>query len=242
MTPTGEAEARTIELGGERVAYQLYRSARRSLEISVGPGGVVEVRAPAEPAIQRIEQRLRARGQWIRRKIAEKVAQLSLDLPRAFVSGESHRYLGRQYRLRVVAGERREVRLERGTLLVLVQQPADRSAVRDAVLRWLRRRARIILSKRLVRLTAQSAFNGLRPTALWVRTMRTRWGSCSARGRLLLNPMLIVLPTSLIDYVIAHEVCHLRVPTHGPEFERLLGRVMPDWRERHRRLSLMRDG
>ena len=67
--------------------------------------------------------------------------------------------------------------------------------------------------------------------------MKTRWGSCTASGRLLLNSQLIVLPTSSIDYVIAHELCHLREAKHGPRFERLLARVMPDWRVRHERLA-----
>jgi predicted metal-dependent hydrolase len=67
--------------------------------------------------------------------------------------------------------------------------------------------------------------------------MQSRWGSCSPSGRLLFHVGLVALPISSIDYVIAHELCHLRAPRHDSRFERLLSRVMPDWRERHRRLS-----
>jgi predicted metal-dependent hydrolase len=70
-----------------------------------------------------------------------------------------------------------------------------------------------------------------------VRAMKTRWGSCSASGRLLLNSQLIELPSSAIDYVIAHELCHLRVAKHGARFDRLLARLMPDWRDRQETLS-----
>lgn len=237
MKAGGEAEARELEVGGERIAYRLYRSSRRTLEVTVDAGGLVEVRAPAGPAIDRIEQRLRARSGWIRRKVEEKSARAGCELPRTFVSGESHRYLGRQYRLRVLQGNRPDVRIESGRLVVRVTQPGDRATVAEAVARWLRRRAREVLAERLSRLVSQPTFDGLRPSAVWLRTMRTRWGSCSAKGRLLLNPMLIRLSTSLIDYVIAHELCHLRVPQHGPAFERLLGRLMPDWRQRHEKLS-----
>lgn len=70
--------------------------------------------------------------------------------------------------------------------------------------------------------------------------MRRRWGSCSSSGGLLLNSLLVQLLVSLIDYVIVHELCHLRVRNHGLEFERQLARAMPDWRARHRELLACR--
>jgi len=233
---TGLAEARELLVRGERIPYRLYRSGRRTLEITVAAGGLVEVRAPAAPAIERIEQRLLARSAWIRRKVAAR-SPVSCELPRRFVSGETHRYLGRQYRLSVARGETERVVLAGGRLRVEVRDPQDLGRVRECVLRWMRRRASVVLRERAAALIGKPEFHGLCPTAVMVRTMATRWGSCSPSRRLLLNVMLIELPTSLVDYVIAHELCHLRVAKHGVRFERLLGRVMPDWRLRHERLA-----
>ncbi len=225
------AEERELVLGTERIAYRLHRSRRRTLEITVARGGVVEVRAPDGPPIERIEHRLRARSAWIRRKLAAS-PPAECDLPRRFQSGESYRYLGRQYRLKVIAGVRPHVRVHGGRLHVEVRDPSDTTQVQRALVAWFQQRARMVIPQRVAQLASLAAFAELRPTGVSVRAMKTRWGSCSASGRLLLNSQLIELPTSAIDYVIAHELCHLRVPKHGARFERLLSRLMPDWRER----------
>jgi predicted metal-dependent hydrolase len=230
------SEERELTLGTERIAYRLHRSSRRTLEISVGRGGVVEVRAPDGPPIERIESRLRARSAWIRRKLAATPAAES-DPPRRFVSGESHRYLGRQYRLKVTAGARPRVRVHGGRLHVEVRDPGDAGQVRRALVAWFRQRARTVILQRVAQLTSLAQFGDLQPTGVSVRALMTRWGSCSASGRLLLNSQLIELPSSAIDYVIAHELCHLRVAKHGARFDRLLARLMPDWRDRQETLS-----
>lgn len=229
-------EERELVLGTERIAYRLHRSHRRTLEISVARGGVVEVRAPDGPPIERIEHRLRARSAWIRRKRAAS-QPAECDPPRRFQSGESHRYLGRQYRLKVTAGVRPHVRVHGGRLCVEVRDPGDAGQVRRAVVAWFRQRARTVIPQRVAHLTSLAAFADLQPTGVSVRAMKTRWGSCSPSGRLVLNSQLIELPTSAIDYVIAHELCHLRVPDHGARFDRLLARLMPDWRDRQEVLS-----
>lgn len=230
-------EVRHVDLGKQRVAYRLHRSARRTLEIAVLAGGIVEVRAPRDLEVATVEGRLRARAGWLRRKVEDRSLHHLEGAPRTYVSGETHRYLGRQYRLSVKAADCSHVRLQGGRLLVEVPEPKDPAQVRSVVATWLRDRANVVIRARLENLTVQPAFEGLRPSAVTLRTMRNRWGSCSAGGRLLLNTGLVALPVSLIDYVLAHELCHLRVPKHDARFERLLARVMPDWRARHRRLQ-----
>jgi len=233
---SGVTEERELVRGSSRIVYRLHRSSRKTLEISVTTGGLVEVRAPAGPTIETIEQRLRARFAWIRRKVVAR-DPVEVEPPRRYVSGENHRYLGRQYRLSVRQGERARVRAHGGRLHVEVIDPDDQEQVRCAIAGWFRERARTVIPQRVAQLAASSAFAELQPTAVTIRAMKTRWGSCTASGRLLLNSQLILLPTSSIDYVIAHELCHLREAKHGPRFERLLARVMPDWRVRHERLA-----
>jgi predicted metal-dependent hydrolase len=238
MTKSGATvEEREADLGGRIIRYRLYRSGRRTLEIAVLADGVVEVRAPRAVRAEQIEARLLARAGWIHRRVQDREGRQMVTLPRLYVHGETHRYLGRQYRLAVSRGECARVCLQHGRIHVEVPRPNDRDEVRKVVTRWLQQRARTVIPERLGRLAGLPVFRDLRPAAVQVRTMQSRWGSCSPSGRLLFHVGLVALPISSIDYVIAHELCHLRAPRHDSRFERLLSRVMPDWRERHRRLS-----
>jgi predicted metal-dependent hydrolase len=230
-------EVREIHFGTRRMPYRLYRSGRRTLEIAVTAAGEVEVRAPNALPLRRVEERLRARSLWIRRRqLAREVAQPAVT-PRSYQSGESHRYLGRQYRLTLASADRAEVRICSGRLCVSVPDPRDATLVRRALDLWLVGRAKVVLPERLSRLLLLPAFRELQPTAVRIQRMRQRWGSCASSGRVVLNTGLVRLPVSLIDYVLAHELCHLRARRHDHRFERLLARVMPDWRGRQRRLA-----
>lgn len=226
--PKSASQSRSEPAPGES-GYRLIRSARRTLEIAVLPGGEVEVRAPLHLSRERIEARLAARRVWIARRRRDLADQPSVEAPKAYRSGETFRYLGRQYRLRVVAGVPR-VRLVAGRLEVSAPEPKNRDAIERQVQRWYLRRAKVVLPARVAALLAQPAARGLAPQSIQLRRMRTRWGSCSSSGgRILLNTELVRLPTALIDFVIAHELTHLRVQRHGAAFDRRLASLVPEW-------------
>ncbi len=234
----GQSSVHEVRIGGEPSPFRLHRTGRRTLEIAVTAAGEIEVRAPRNLPLPFIESRLRAKAAWIGRKQRERSLEERGQEPvRRYRAGASHRYLGRQYRLELETASPPRVRVHGGRLRIGVPDPGDEAVVKLALDRWMRVRARCVLTERVATLTARPEFEGLRPTAVRVQAMRHRWGSCSGSGRLLLNPELVALPLSLIDYVIAHELCHLRVRRHDLRFERLLARVMPDWRTRHRRLA-----
>jgi len=230
-------EQRELAIGGRSLGYRLYRSGRRTLEIAVLSGGAVEVRAPKEVSIAKIEARISARAGWLYRKMEDRLPRFMEEGPRCWQSGECVRYLGRQYRLQVKAGAEPSVRAVAGRLCVVVAKPRDKAMVEQSVSRWFRERAQRVIPERVARMLELPAAKGLVPSAVSVRSMKNRWGSCSAAGRLLFHAGVVALPTSLVDYVIAHELCHLRERRHDARFERLLARLMPDWRERHRRLA-----
>lgn len=143
-------EERELVLGTDRIAYRLHRSHRRTLEISVARGGVVEVRAPDGPPIERIEHRLRARSAWIRRKLAVS-HPAECDPPRRFQSGESRIATSDgSTAWRSAAGVRPHVRVHGGRMHVEVRDPGDAGA--GAACRgWLRKRARIVIPQRVAR-------------------------------------------------------------------------------------------
>jgi len=157
---------------------------------------------------------------------------------RRFLPGETHLYLGRQYRLKVVRHIQAEEKLIRGFIVVQSHRPDRPEVTRALVDSWYRKRARTKFAERLE--AALGRFpkpETFRPRGLIVRQLRQRWGSMSPAGRLLLNRRLIEAPLDAIDYVITHELCHIAEPHHGRRFFELLDRTMPDWPKRKERLE-----
>lgn len=145
---------------------------------------------------------------------------------RQFVSGESLRVVGRPYLLRVVTGQQNLVRMQDIHIVVSV---ADASAVRDT----LEACASVFAGRVLLWAGRLS----VTPGRILIRAQKQRWGSCDARGNLRLNWRLVMAPMSLIDYVIAHELTHLRSADHSPQFWTHLRAVMPDDLERKAQLA-----
>lgn len=235
IAPT-EVAAMTVA----EVHFRLTRSARRTLEIAVDPEGEVEVRAPLHLSIDRIRDRIVRRASWIRRRRAEVELKKPKLTPRRYVDGETHRYLGRQYRLQAESGCPMQVRVIGGRMSVRVPDATDRSSVRRALERWYAQRAREVLASRVAAALERPSLAGCKPTGTRIQKMSSRWGSCTAGRRVLLNEGLIRLPVSAIDYVIIHELCHVMERTHGAKFRRLLGKAMPEWRALHDRLAGLR--
>jgi predicted metal-dependent hydrolase len=230
---------RTLQYGSRQIPYRLELRDRKTLAITVFPDLSVRVRAPRQAADAAIEQVLRRRASWILRQQRFFAQFQPRTPPREYVSGETHLYLGRQYRLRVRAAEREGVGLNAGYLYVFTPEPGEAARVRQLLARWYRARARRWFRTRLGACLRSAAGRGLDPPRLQIRRMAARWGSCGPSGTLTLNVDLIRAPRACVDYVIVHELCHLRHPNHSPEFYRLLETSMPDWRERKLRLEKM---
>lgn len=234
----GEAPVqRQLELDEETIDYSLRRTSRRTLGITVEPDGSVVVTAPADADLAHVESILRRRRNWIRRRLSDVAARPPAPREREWVSGETHRYLGRQYRLRVRRGDP-AVHLVGAFFRVTVQEPPDTARVQKLMERWYLDHARRTFDRRLTDLVRSTPLLRLAEAPpLLVRKLRKRWGSCSPEGRILVNVEAVKLPVGCIDYLLVHELCHLRVPHHGREFWRLLDRCMPDWEQWRLRLE-----
>lgn len=225
-------------LDGEPVTYELNRSSRKTLGITVTAGGELRVTAPRDAGIDHVEQILRRRASWIRRQIRE-TAALPPELPaKEWVSGETHIYLGRQYRLRVRESFEPGVRLVGKYFLVGVEDRHDLERVQTLMEQWYLAHAKSTFIRRMQQLidtTPRLRLKELPP--LIVRRIRTRWGSCSDAGRILMNVDAVKLPPGCLDYVLMHELCHLKFPDHARGFWRHLDRCMPGWERWRRRLD-----
>lgn len=198
-----------------------------------GPGQVL-VAAPVRTPQQRIETIVRRRAAWILRHRIESAR--ALEQPQ-FVNGGSLRYLGRSVRMwvRQDAVDRVTLRFHHWQFDLTAPRgkPVGHSAVARAVQRWYRERALAHLERRITVLAPRL---GVAPSGVLVRDQRTRWGSCSPQGVLRFNWRVVMAPPALIDYVVVHELAHLRIRTHGPEYWAQVALVIPDHRERRRRL------
>jgi predicted metal-dependent hydrolase len=228
-----------IEVGGRRLEYQLRRSVRRrTLEISVAPDRQVTVTAPATASTERIALGVRRRAGWILRQQRAYEELPPPPYPRQWVAGETHRYLGRQYRLKLVQGAQASARLSGAFFVVSVPQPDDRQLVRRTMERWYRHHATRLLTSRVSNALASTTWLRMsEPPCVTIRAMRLRWGSATRNGRVYFNADLVKLPLGCIDYVVMHELVHLKILHHGPAFWGLLARCMPDWERWLEKLS-----
>jgi predicted metal-dependent hydrolase len=165
------------------------------------------------------------RAGWIKHHVDEFRRQREQALPRGYVSGESLFYLGRRYQLKVRDVSTPGVKLLRGQICV---ETRSRTAedVKKLLVAWYRNRASEVFARRFGDVADQA--NWLRKPPAWrLVRMKTQWGSCSPNGTILLNPHLIKAPRQCIDYLISHELCHLKEHNHSPRYYRLLSKLMP---------------
>jgi predicted metal-dependent hydrolase len=226
-----------VLFGGERIDFRLRRTNRQTLAITVRPDLGVLVTAPKRAALDTVLGKVRKRAEWIRRQQRFFGEFLPQTPPRRYVSGETYRYLGRQYRLKVVEASGSSVKLGGRFIWVHAPKMHDTARVRKLVEAWYLAHAK----ERFARSVAESAARlGMRLASrarMQMRRMPKRWGSWTHRGVIYLNPELVKAPGSCIDYVVTHELCHLVHGHHGAAFYTLLSRAMPDWEQRKRRLE-----
>lgn len=226
-----------IEYGSEAIDFLLTRRDRKTLAITVHPDLRVEVSAPLDATEDAILSRVRKRARWILRQRRQFLSWMPKPVPRRYLPGETHRYLGRQYRLKLIPSVECGVFLRGGFIEVHAPLTADPGAVKKQLDRWLRHQAGLRFRKELAKALARMTRHSLPSPTLRLLRMPKRWGSCTNKGEILLNPELIKTPAICIEYVIFHELCHLKHPNHGPAFFRMLDAVLPDWRARKDRLE-----
>lgn len=184
--------------------------------------------APRAAERDAVAAKVSKRPRWIeaqRRRFAQMNRNRS---PLRYESGATHRYLGRQYRLKVSTGEDVGVRL-RGAFFHVTSRAGEPGEVATLLSDWLRNRARALFQARLEKWDRWCVDRGLPVPRLRLLRMPKRWGSAHRDGRIYLNPELAKAPSACVDYVIAHEVCHLKHPHHNARFYGSLSELVPDW-------------
>lgn len=226
-----------VEFGATNIPFELCFADRKTLAIEVNPDRSVVVVAPNGTAQADVFQRVKKKAPWIRKQQNHFAQYLPTESPRKFVSGETHRYLGRKYLLKTFKLDSKTLKLSRGLMNMYLPEPRNSDAIKRVLELWYRERASVVF-RELLRLSSERlSHERLVPPEMQIRRMKSRWGSCTKTGRILLNIELIKAPKRCIEYVILHELCHLIEFNHSSGFYRLLTRVMPDWPDRKQKLD-----
>jgi predicted metal-dependent hydrolase len=209
------------------IAEIIRTNRRKSADIRV-EDGAVSVVVPLNTPAEKIDQLLAGKRRWIKEKITLH-QEMTPASSKGYVSGEAFSYLGRNYRLKVATGNFAPVKLLNGRLVVTVPSGTEQPhMVRNALVRWYKRQAEQKLTEKVKRFAPMV---GVEPAGVGIRTFKSRWGSCTAKGKLEFNWQIMMAPNRMVDYVVIHELCHLIRHDHSPEFWREMARVMPEYQQ-----------
>ena len=210
----------------------------KHINLKVKPSGEVILTAPTHSDERDIAYVLKKRAEWIDKKIAFFEAHRD-SVKKEYVSGENVRYLGRNYRLKVIESQEEDMKLQRGYVQVFVKRRDNLERKKKLLKQWYMQKARHHFYKAIEKYQplVQKEID-----RICIREMKTRWGSCNpSKGYINLNLKLIEKPTECIEYVVFHELAHLIHPDHSLRFYDYLDLYMPDWRRRKERLEYLKN-
>jgi len=222
------------------IPYVLERSGRRrTVGITVRPDGTVAVRAPRGLSGETIDRIVAGKAGWIRKRLEMNHVREEQNRPKTFSDGEEFPFLGETYRLERVTGLKGVAimgdRLCVGTGGRKKTESEEPAMIAARITRWYRHHAAGIITGRVEH---YSAHLGLKPAAVRLKTLKSRWGSCSGRGNLNFNWLLVLAPIHIVDYVVVHELCHFVHPDHSSRFWDMVESILPDYRERRKWLRI----
>lgn len=230
-------ETNFVTYGSGEFRFELIRCARKTLGITVNSDTTVVVRAPEKASYNQILSKVQNRARWILKQIDYFESFLPVTPPREYVSGETHLYLGKQYKLKVTSGDNEAVWLLRGQIIVITSNRNDSNRVKKLLIKWYKEHTTSYFEKKFNEIITRSGFNVDGKATLEMKRMSKRWGSCTPGGKVIVNPEIIKAPSKCIEYVFIHEFCHIKHPHHGEEFYSLQEKMMPDWKQWKDRLE-----
>ena len=229
----------SLSFNKREIQYEVLFQSRKTISISVHPDCSVLVKVPETASVKEVCNRVEKRKRWVLRQVRYFEQFQPRTTPRKYISGETHLYLGKQYRLKLIKGKDTGAMLKRGRVSITLPFPADQARVKSLLEAWYRERLKYhstrLLDKHFGDFEHKS---GAENFQLRIRNLKTKWGSMSSQGVLTLNLQLARAPKECIEYVIVHELCHLVYPNHSKDFYELLERHLPDWKRRKHKLEL----
>ena len=219
-----------LQIGHEEIDITYTLTRRRSMSIIVRPNLSVEVKAPLRASVPRLIKELESKAGWIQKHREKFKGKAGVAPPKQYIDGEVFSYLGNKYILQIINSKTSFVTVN-GTKLEVHCRAKSPRAIRAQLGFWYNERALEVFAERLSICLQYTALLKLpKHRVLNVKKMKRRWGSCAANRTITLNPELVAAPLECIDYVITHELCHLREHNHSPRYYKLLTTAMPGWK------------
>ncbi|EPR12929.1 M48 family metallopeptidase [Ruminiclostridium papyrosolvens] len=219
-----------INLDGTELEYNLKRSSRSTISIMITNTGQVIVSCPLQTPFVYIEKLLFEKERWIVQKLDEIREKPSAIIKKSFNNGDLFYYLGKPYKLKLVENnitQKPKVRFEEELMVLEISETEDKDKIKSFLKNWYKSKAGELLVERI---RIYSSLIGLSPKKVAIKEQKTRWGSCSSKGNINLNWKLIMSPLPVLDYVVIHELCHMKEMNHSGNFWGLVEAVMPDYK------------
>lgn len=229
----------SICYGGNEIEFQIRRKDVKNINLTVKPNLEVLVSANDEVPLEYIKDFVYSKAKWIEKNLSYYEKTQSIDQgKKEYVNGESFKYLGRQYRLKVFQSSDEGVKYLRGFIHLYVDDLKDFKKKEVLMEGWYEEKSRLIFKDSLHRMYDLVKAYEIDFPDLDIRKMSSRWGSClPEKNKIILNSSLIKAPRDCIDYVTLHELIHFKYKNHDEDFYRLLNMIMPDWRAKKKKLD-----
>jgi len=215
--------------GNGFIADIIRSSKRKTAAIKIQKGKVFVI-VPACLPMAAIESLVAKKNRWIREKLAIQNEIIAIK-PKEFVSGESFSFLGRNHPLKIESGLYPVIKLHQDELVVSVRdKTADNAlAIKQLLIKWYKQQAESELRDKTEKF---SRIIGVNPTSVTIKSFKSRWGSCSITAGIQYNWKIIIAPDPVVDYVVVHELVHLREKNHTQKFWEIVATILPDYEKR----------
>ena len=228
---------RKVRFGNVTIPYSIIKSNRRKTsQITVDKDSVV-VRTPSSKTTSEIKKIVDGKKKWIFRKQLEFQKQNSVILKPSYLTGSKLPYLGRSLTLKILKNKKTEsISLKKGMFIVSIKSKrSSKTQVKKIYQKWLMEKSSKLFETRISKISKKLK---LKPRKIIIKNLKDRWGSATSDSTINLNMNLIKAPSSVIDYVILHELCHLKIKGHSYKFWQMVKRYMPNYEDQKRWLEL----
>jgi len=223
-------------LNFQNIEFRVVYSGRRSLGISVLPDSTVIVRVPYRTSLKTINRIVQEKAAWIIKHRDSYSSNDNSKLNRLYSNGEKHLFRGNESVLKIEKSSRKYIRFIDGFIELGLDKTDNSEAIKRLLYTGYKNEAITFLPLMLSSVLEKYNEQMFKPSGLIIRSMKRRWGSCSNKGVITLSTKLIKLPDTLIEYVILHELCHLKHHNHGGGYYKLLSSLYPEWKELRKEL------
>jgi len=221
----------STQYGNKKIKFDLVYRNRRTLAIQIEPLDNILVISPEGLPEDVIKEKVKSKGKWIIKKLLDFKDIGYIPFSRKFVNGESFMYLGRNYSLQIIIDKdllRPKVELIEGKIKIYTSTK-EQDILKKAVKKWFKKEAKKIILKRAEFYKPKFS---IEPGQIKIKEQKRRWGSCTPKGDLLFNWRTVMAPSSVIDYIIVHELSHLVHKNHSDKFWKSVESIIPDYKDR----------